>query len=113
MLNHTYNAAIKSMHINASTSSACNISPLLRFHFWQPPCFKANNSVFPNNTNELRGRLVGASENAGHDMTFCIFNSAANKPINHSIVRPAGNAATPNLRADPLNSPEIIKSLHK
>ena len=54
ILNHTHNAAIKNIPINAATGSTCDIFPLHRFQFWQPAYFKANNSVFSDDTNELR-----------------------------------------------------------
>ena len=56
--------------------------------------------------------FVGISENVGHDMTFKIINRSTNKIINRSTVRPENDKKSPNLRADPLTSPEIIKSLH-
>ena len=57
--------------------------------------------------------FVGISENVGHDMTFKILNSSTNKIINRSNVRSAKDKEHPNLRAEPLNSPEVIRSLQK
>ena len=45
-------------------------------------------------------------------MNFKILNSSTNKIINRSTVRPADDTNSPNLRADPPTSPEVIKSLH-
>ena len=86
-LNHTYNESIKNIPINVATGSTCDISPLLRFHFWQPIYFNAEDKGFPSTPTETKGRFVGISENAGHAMTFKIFNPAANKVIDRSNVR--------------------------
>ena len=51
------------------------------------------------------------SENFGHDMTFKILNSSANKIINRSKTRPVNDSKSPNLRSNPVTSPEVIKSL--
>ena len=67
---------------------------------------------FLSETTEARGRFVGVSENVGHDMTFNILNSSTNKIINRSVVRPADDGKSTNLRALTLTSPELIKSLH-
>lgn len=44
-------------------------------------------------------------------MTFKVLNTEANKVISRSNVRPA-NDNNISLRAEPLTSPEIVKSLH-
>ena len=46
-------------------------------------------------------------------MTFKIINISTNKIINRSAVRLKDDGRSPNLRADPLTSPELIKSLHE
>ena len=98
--------------MNAATGSTCDISPLLRFHFWQPVYFKLDDSSFPSDSTEETGRFVGISENVGHYMAFSILITTTNKVINISSVRPAGDPASPNLRLDPLTTPEIVKSRH-
>ena len=45
-------------------------------------------------------------------MTFSILNTATNKVINRSSVRPAGDPVSPNLRLGPLTTPEIVTSKH-
>ena len=57
----------------------------------------------------MRGSFVGISENIGHDVTFEILNAFTYKIISRSYVRPADNNKSPNLKADPLMSPEVIK----
>ena len=113
ILNYTYNATTQNIPLNTATGTTCDIFPLLRFHFWQPIYFLDSKSSFPNDTNEIQGRFVGISENAGHNMTFHIFNPGTNKLINQSFVRPVNNITAPNLRADPINPPEIVTSLHE
>ena len=45
-------------------------------------------------------------------MTFSILNTTTNKVINRSSVRPAGDPVSPNLRLDPLTTPEVVTSRH-
>ena len=85
---------------------------MLRFYLWKPFYFNGIDNYLPSDTNEVRGRFVGISENVGHDMTFNTLNSSTNKIINRSAVRPAGDGKAPNLRAEPLASHEAIKYLH-
>ena len=53
------------------------------------------------------------SENVSHGMNFKIMNSSTNKIINRSNVRSAKDKEHSNLRAEPLNCPEVISSLQK
>ena len=73
------------------------MSPLLRFHFWEPVFFNTEDNAFPSEIPEVRGRLVGISENVGHDMIFKILNSSTNKIINRSNVRSAKDKDNLNL----------------
>ena len=73
------------------------MSPLLRFHFWEPMLFNIEDASFPSDSPEERGHFVGISENAGHDVTFKILNSSTNKIINRSNVRSAKHNKSPNL----------------
>ena len=77
---HTCNATIKKT-LNAATGYICDISPMLRFHFWQPFYFNEIDNSLPSETSKVRGRFAGISENFGHDITFKILNSSTNKII--------------------------------
>ena len=112
VLNHTCNASIDNIPINVATGSACDISPSLCFHFWQPVYFRLDGSLFPSNSTKEIGQFVGISENEGHHMTFSILNTTTNKVIHRSNVRPAGDSVSPNLIIDPLTAPEFAKSRH-
>ena len=85
---------------------------MLCFHLWQPVYFNEDDSSFPNDTTEIRGKFADINENFGHDMIFKILNTSTNKTISRSAVRPADGNTSHNLRADPLTSPDTIKSLH-
>ena len=111
VLNHTYNFTAGNVPLNAATGSTCDISPLLRFSFYQPMCYHQDDSDFPSESTEEHGRFVGISENAGHAMTFKILTSNTNKVLHRSNVRPADDPSSPNLRADPLTVPRVVKSL--
>ena len=98
--------------MNKATGSTCDISSLLRFHFWQPFYFNSDDSNFPSGSTEETGRFVGISENEGHEMNFSILNITTNKVISMSNSRPEGEPTLPNLRIDPLTAPDVVKSLH-
>ena len=98
--------------MNAATGSTCDISSLLRFHFCQPFYFNSDESSFPSKSTEESGNFVGISENVGHDMTFSVLNTAANKVISRYNVRSEDDPTSPNLRIDPLTVPEVVRSRH-
>ena len=89
------------------------MSPLLNFHFWELVIFNTDGTSFPSDAPEERGRFVGISENFGHDVTFKILDSSTNKTINRFDIRPIDDDKSPNLRDNPLTSPEVINSLRK
>ena len=98
--------------INADAGSTCNVSPLLRFHFWQPIYFNSDYSRFPSDSTEETGRFAGISENAFHDVTFSILNAITNKVINRSNARQTCEPTSPNLRISPITAPEVVSSRH-
>lgn len=109
-LNHTYNATIDNVPLIAATGSTCDISPLLRFSFWQPVYFMRDDSNFPSDSSEDRGRFVGIAESFGHYMTFKTLKDDTRKIICRSNVRSADDGFAPNLRIDPLIAPIVVKS---
>ena len=112
VLNHTHDATINNVPLNAATGSTCDISPLLRFRFWQPVCFLHDDSDFPSESKEERGRWIGISENVGHDVTFKILSDKTCKIIHRSNVRSANDPLESNIRLDPLTIPKVIKDKH-
>ena len=99
------------MPLNAAAGSACDISPLLRFSFYQPVCYKQDDSNFPSDSTEAYGHFTGIAENAGHDMTFKVLTDDTNKVLHRSNVRPADDPASANLKIEPLTVPKVVKSL--
>ena len=96
ILNHTYNYTINNVPLNAAAGSTCDISPLLRFSFYQPVCYKQDDSNFPSDSAEAYGRFVGIAENVGHDMTFKVLTDNTNKILHLSNVRSADDPASAN-----------------
>ena len=89
------------------------MSPFLRFHFQKVVFFNTEHTSFHSDSPEERVQFVRISENFGHYVTFKIPNSSTNKIINRSKFRPVNGSKYPNIRADPVTSPEAIKSLRK
>jgi hypothetical protein len=81
------------------TGSAHDISPLLRFHWWEEVYYKIDNNPFPSESREAKGHFVGISEHVGHAMTFKILTTDTKKVIHRSGLRTALNSMIPNLRA--------------
>mmetsp|Transcript_22842 Transcript_22842/g.34620 ORF Transcript_22842/g.34620 Transcript_22842/m.34620 type:complete len:658 (+) Transcript_22842:2551-4524(+) len=123
VLNHT---ALKSLNwitpIQALLGSTPDISVLLRFFWYQPVYYKLDDSNFPSESPELRGRFVGISETVGHAMTYKILTDDTKKIIHRSNVRSALDADSANLKADFINGElpeepypdisEIVKSVY-
>jgi Reverse transcriptase (RNA-dependent DNA polymerase) len=99
LLNHTYNSTISSVPLQQLTGSTIDISPLLRFHFWQKVYYKHGDSSFPSESTEGLGHIVGISEHCGHAMTWKILTADTKKIIFRSLVRPFSDS-DPNIRAD-------------
>ena len=116
ILNHAYNSSIQGIPLQKATGSTPDISPLLRFHWWQPVYYKEDDSDFPSDSPEKRGHFVGIAENVGHAMTFKILTDDTHKVISRSNVRSADNPSSLNLRLDhnfgDLNPPLVVKSRH-
>ena len=109
ILNHTVADSINSVPLTRAYGSTKDISPLLRFRWWEPIYYKLDDSSFPSDTREGLGRYVGIAENVGHLMTFKILTDDTQKIIYRSSVRSALDSYAPNLRLDPLNDapPEV------
>jgi hypothetical protein len=99
LLNHTYNTSIKMVPLHALVGSTIDISPLLRFHFWERVYYKCVDSDFPSESREAVGHIVGISEHCGHAMTWKILTVDTKRIIYRSLVR-AVSPSDANLRAD-------------
>mmetsp|Transcript_5060 Transcript_5060/g.7746 ORF Transcript_5060/g.7746 Transcript_5060/m.7746 type:complete len:562 (-) Transcript_5060:1187-2872(-) len=104
VLNHT---ALKSLNwitpIQVLLDSTPDISVLLRFFWYQPVYYKLDDTTFPSDSPELRGRFVGISETVGHTMTYQILTDNTQKIIHRSNVRSALDSGSVNLKADLIN----------
>ena len=116
VLNNTATSTLNwTTPISYLTGTTNDISPLLRFQWYEPVCYKLDDSDFPSESRELRGRFVGIAKHCGHAMTIKILTDDTQKIIYRSNVRSALDKKALNLRLDPLNinllkkSPKIIK----
>ena len=119
LLNNVYNNTINAVPLQCLHGSTNDISPLLRFYWWQPVYYKVDDSDFPSETREGRGRWVGVAEHVGHAMTFKVLTDDTRRVIYRSNIRPATSDA-PNYRLDPLHgegsdatrASPVLKSRH-
>ena len=82
------------------TGSTVDISPLLRFTWWERVYYMKDDSSFPSESGELSGRFVGIAENVGHYMTFKVLDDETKRVIHRSNVRSAEDPQTSNWRID-------------
>ena len=113
ILNHTFNYTIKNVPLNSATGSTCDVSPLLRFTFYQPVYYVHDDSEFPSDSTESQCRFVVVSENVGHAMTFKILSPNFNKILHRSNVRAADDPSLANLKYGFLNASNIVKYLRE
>lgn len=99
LLNHTYNATVNGVPMNHLTGTTVDISPLLRFHYWQKVYYKLEENDFPSDSREGTGHIVGISEHVGPMMTWKVLNCSTKKVIHRSQIRPYDSQSA-NLRAD-------------
>jgi hypothetical protein len=83
--------------------------------FYEPVYYLVDETTFPSESKELRGRWVGVSENVGHLMTYKILTDDTRQIIHRSNIHLAADPNARNLHLDPLNDkpPEVIWSLRK
>ena len=115
VLNNSFSETIKSTPLRQACGADNDISPALCFSFYEPACYLVDETTFPSESKELRGRWVGVSENVGHFMTCKILTDDARRIIHRSNIRSASDPHARNLRLDLLNDepPEVIRSLRK
>lgn len=75
-----------------------DVSPLLRFHWYQPVLYSVDQPSFPSESREALGHFVGIATHCGHTMTFKVLTDDTEKVIFRSQVRPADDPKRPNLR---------------
>ena len=116
LLNLTFNSTLGGIPLQVAEGTTQDISPLLRFYWWEPVYFKVDDASFPSDSREERGHFVGISRNVGHAMTYKILCDKSLKVLHRANLRSAANPSDPNLRLDPLDgenvpkSPRIVKS---
>ena len=62
ILNHTMCHSIDAVPLQQLTGSTPDISPLLRFWYWEPVYYKVDDSDYPSESRERKGRFVGIAE---------------------------------------------------
>ena len=110
VLNHTYNVVTNNIPMNIATGSSYDISPLIRFRFWQPVFYMYNDSDFSTDSTEERERFVGIYESIRHQMIFKIISDKSSKIIHLSNIRPANISLNMNICLNLLIIPTVVKS---
>ena len=79
ILNFACNATVNGIPMQKCTGSTPDIGPLLRFQWLEPIHCKIDDSDFPSDSHEGRGKFVGIAQDVGHAMTFKILTDDARK----------------------------------
>jgi hypothetical protein len=88
---------------------------MLYFLFYELVYYLVDETTFPSESKELRGRWVGVSKNVGHFMTYKILMDDTHWIIHRSNIHLVVDPNARNLHLDLLNDelPEVIQSLRK
>jgi hypothetical protein len=68
------------------TGSTSDSSIMLRFSWYEPILFNAEETAFPSETREISGRFVGFAETVGHGMTYKILSDHTRKIFHRAEV---------------------------
>ena len=106
--------------LESLTGSTPDISPLLRFTYWEPVYFQLEDADFPLTSTEGRRRWVGVAEHVGHAMTYMILTDDTLKVLFQVSIQTTTNAADRNKHIDildgrklpPLSNLQEILHLH-
>ena len=97
-----------------------DISPLLRFRFYEPVYFAtaevlsySGSPGFPSESKEGKGRFVGFGESVGDVLTFKVLTDDTNKIIYRSAVRSAVPENARNWPLDPFDGEGSSKPIHE
>jgi hypothetical protein len=109
LLNNVSSASLNGQtRLQVLTGSTNDISPLLFFRWYEPVYYKVDDSDFPSESREKRGRWVGIAEHVDHAMTFKILMDDTRKIIYRSNIRSALDPDSRNLRMEPLNDDKVL-----
>ncbi|GAX11913.1 hypothetical protein FisN_UnNu034 [Fistulifera solaris] len=111
ILNHTYNRALKDVPLRVLNGDTPDISPFIRFRFYEKVYYRVDAHSFPSQSREDVGYFVGVSKNVGNAMTFKILTLGTRRIIHRSAVRSADTTMDPNRRVDPLPPPQPIVTI--
>jgi hypothetical protein len=87
VLNNAFSEVIQSTPLRQAYGTDNDISPMLYFLFYEPVYYLVDETTFPFESKELRGRWVGVSENVGHFMSYKILTDDTRWIIHCSNIR--------------------------
>jgi hypothetical protein len=85
--------------IEEATGTKGDISPLLKFHWWEPVLYQAKESGIPSESREKAGTWVGIAETKGDILTYLVLTNDTKDVIACSNVRSGKDPNNPNIRA--------------
>jgi hypothetical protein len=98
LLNHTYNMTKDALPLTKLLGSTVDISPLLRFHFWECVYDHQSETSFPSDSKEGLRNIVCISEHCGHAHMYKVLTADTEHVIYRSFLQPV-TTGDANLRA--------------
>ena len=101
LLNHMFDKTLGAVPLTLLNGQMPDISPLLRFHFWQKVYFATpkKDKHYPSTSKEKVGFIVGISEHCGQAMTWKVYDPETKRVLPRSQCRPY-SATHANRHAD-------------
>jgi len=87
LLNNYYDSGIGAIPLSMHTGVTIDTSMLLRFHFYQKVYFLLSETVFPSESKEGLGYMVGFSEHVGTSMCYKVLSAETLKILHRSSLR--------------------------
>jgi hypothetical protein len=100
LLNHMSSDTLSGITpIEEATGTKGDISPLLKFHWWEPVLYQAeeSGSSFPSESREKAGAWVGIAKTKGDILTYLVLTNDTKEVIARSNVCSGKDPGNPNL----------------
>ena len=86
LLNDTHCSLINGILITKAAVFTADIIPLLHFHFWEPVCYRMDESDFLSHSTEICVRWVGIAKHVGHAIPFNNWARPRRPLLSHLLV---------------------------
>jgi hypothetical protein len=108
---------IDSVPLTRLMGSTVDISPLLRFHFWDCVYYHKSKTSFPSDSKEGLGYIVGISEHCGNALMYKVLTADTGHVIYCSLLCPVSpddvNIRASMFSGEPITQNEVVNEVVK